>query len=123
TRPAIIVKQNSVMNTRAGIDDRMMGEHDKTGVEYFATYWVGSHTLFAIGANGTQVGMLASEVQRELTEFASVIRSELGLHQFRVLQLGDMRLLEESQQNWTCPVTVGYAYEERWKLRQRAPRI
>lgn len=121
-RPAVILKRNTCQNLRRGVGDQRLGPHvDSEGHEHYVTYWVGSHTLFCIGGTGAQAEILGSEVQRELTEFGPVIRRKMGLLQFQVLQIGAVAKLEEAQENFVVPITVGWAFEERWVLRYEAP--
>jgi len=123
-RPAIIVKRNSYQNDRRGIGDRRMGPiADREGNEHYVTFWVGSHTLFCIGGTGAQAELLGNEVQRELTEFGPELARKLDLKRFQVTQVGAVAELEEAQENFVVPVTVGYAYEERWIIRPQVPRL
>ena len=122
-RPGVIVKRNAYANVRRGIGDRRQGPADISGNDHFNTFWTGSHTLFCVARTGAQVELLASEVQRELTQFGPVIRDVLHLHRIQVTQIGAIAKLEESQENWAVPVTVGYAYEEAWQIRPDAPRL
>ena len=122
-RPGVILKRNAYANVRRGIDDRRQGTLDKSGDEHYATFWTGSHTLFCIARTGAQVELLATEVQRELGQFGPAIREVLQLLKLRVTQIGAVAKLEESQENWAVPVTVGYAYEEKWVIRRDAPRL
>ncbi|MCA9362064.1 hypothetical protein KC906_01695 [Candidatus Kaiserbacteria bacterium] len=122
-RPGVILKRNAYANVRKGIDDRRQGPADILGNDHHVTYWTGSHTLFCIARTGAQVELLGSEVQRELTQFGPAMREVLALLKFRVTELGAIAKLEESQENWVVPVTVGYAYEERWVIRPEAPRL
>jgi hypothetical protein len=117
-RPAVIIRRNAYRNLQIGISDRrQLPITDQYGYDYFATYWVGSHTLFCLGANGAQAELLATEVQRELTQYATVIRRALDLMKFQVYEVGPVSEVEEAQENAVVPVTVGTAYEERWLLR------
>jgi hypothetical protein len=67
-RPAVIVKRNAQQNVRLGVADRLGA--DEQGHLSYQTFWVGSHTLFCIHGSGASVEILATEVQRELTQFA-----------------------------------------------------
>ena len=67
--------------------------------------------------------MLATEVQRELTGFGPVILKSLGLHRFQVTEVGAIAELEEATENFVVPVTVGYAYEQRWLIKRQAPTL
>jgi hypothetical protein len=123
-RPAVIVRRNAYQNQRRGIGDKHQGPSvDDTGDPHYTTYWAGSHTLFCIGASGAQAELLSTEVQRELTEFGPIILCVLGLMRFQVTQVGGVSILEEAQENFVVPVTVGYAYEERWAIRPQAARL
>ena len=121
-RPAVIIKPNAWQNIRRGIGNRRQGPSvDKYGQEKFVTFWAGSHTLFCIGGTGSHAELLGFEVQRELTEFGNKIANSLGMLRFEVTQIGAPAILEEAQENFVVPVTVGYYCEERWAVRQNAP--
>lgn len=121
-RPAVIVKRNAYQNVRRGIGDVRQGPSaDRDGFEHFVTFWTGSHTLFCIGATGGQAELLGAEVQRHMTQFAPVIARLLDFKQLRAMQSGPVAELEEAQENFVVPVTVGYTYEERWVIRPEVP--
>lgn len=123
-RPGIIVKRNEVTNQRLGVDDRYQTPGpDLLGVEHYSTFWTGSHTLFCIGGSGPQAEFLAAEVMLELSRFAPILRPALQLHRFQVVKVGEMRPLKEWQDHWVVPVTVGYAYEDRWRLEPQTPTL
>jgi hypothetical protein len=123
-RPAVIIKRNAYANRRMGIGDRQqMPSADRYGDPHYATFWVGSHTLFCLGGSGAQAELLATEVQRELTEFGPLILRSLGLHRFQITEVGAIAELEEATENFVVPVTAGYAYEQRWRLSQQAPTL
>jgi hypothetical protein len=123
-RPAVIIKRNAYSNRRVGIGDRMQGNPaDRLGNAHFATYWLGSHTLFCLGGSGAQAELLATEVQRELTEFGPVIQRAVGLHRYQVVEVGEVGELEESTENFVVPVAVAYAFEQKWVLLSQAPRL
>ena len=117
-RPAVLIKRNArqrlkmTIGNRAGIDER--------GQELFTTWWVGSHTVFCLHGSGASVEMLADEVQRELTQFGPKILQYLGLHQFDVLQVDEIHEIEESKEHFMVPITVGWAFEERWALEEES---
>lgn len=96
---------------------------DEIGNPHFSTFWVGSHTLFALGGNPAQADLLGTEVQRELTEFASELISGLGLEQLDVMEIGALAKIEEADDTYAVPIVVTYAYNQRWTVRMQAPRI
>lgn len=120
-RPAILIKRNAFKNLRATIGD--LTGTDEEGNDNYVTFWVGSHTLFCIHGTGASVDILATEVQRELTQFAPVYVKLLGLHKFQVTQVGEISELEEATENFVVPITIGWAYEETWRLEPEALRL
>jgi hypothetical protein len=123
-RPGVLIKRNAYQNQRRGIGDRRQGAPaDQYGDDHFVTFWVGSHTLFCVGGSGAQAELLGTEVQREITQFGPAVREVTGLLRLQVTQVGAVAELEEAQENWVVPVTVGYAYEERWKVSPRALKL
>lgn len=113
-RPAIVVKRNAYRNLRLGVGDRV-GLNER-GMEQFATYWLGSHTLFCLHGSGAGADILATEVQRELTQFGPAIVRSLGLLKWAVTEVGAISEIEEAKESFVVPVTVGWCYEERWTL-------
>lgn len=121
-RPAVIISRNDWKVLRLGIDDRMMGDTwSRTGVEHFATYLEGSHTLFCISSNATEAEILGAEAYREMIQFGPVVRKELALQRFAVVGVGKLFEIEEARSNYAVPVTVAYGIEERWQLLPYAP--
>jgi hypothetical protein len=106
-RPALIVKRNAYQNLRLGIADRVGA--DEHGNMVYCTVWVGSHTVFCLHRSGAGVEILATEVQRELTEFHPVMIQELGLMRWAVTEVGEIHEIEESAESFAVPVTVGWA--------------
>lgn len=123
-RPAVIVKRNAFQNRRIGIGDRLNGSPaDAQGNGHYATFWVGSHTLFCLGGSGAQAELLGTEVYRELHHFHPLIRKTALLHRLQVTEVGAIAELEEATENFVVPVTVGYVWEDRWVIRQEVPTL
>lgn len=121
-RPAVIIARNDWKVSRLGIDDRMMGEQwTPPGVEHYATYLEGSHTLFCVSSSATEAEILGAEIYREMIQFGPKVREELDLKRFVVVGVGKLFELEEARSNYAVPVTVAYGIEERWKLVPHAP--
>lgn len=113
-RPAIIVKPNGRQNTRLLIGDKT-GPTEQGFMQY-QTFWVGSHTLFCIHGSGASVEILATEVQRELTQFSPVVVQYLNLYKMQVTEVGGIAELEESKESFVIPITVGWVYSEQWQV-------
>lgn len=123
-RPQIVIKRNAYANRKVGFGNRQqMHPGDKEGNPHFSTFWVGSHTLFALGSTGAQANLLGTEIQRELTQFASELLTGLNLEQFDVTEIGALSLIEEADDVFACPITVAYTYNEHWSVRMQAPRL
>jgi hypothetical protein len=121
-RPAVLVKRNSYADLKIGIGDRNQGNPvDAVGDSHYEVLRVGSHTLFCIAGSGAQAELLGGEVERHFTSFGPRIRYELGLMKFRVLQVGAVSILEEAQENFLVPITIGYCFSYKWVLRMQAP--
>lgn len=120
-RPAVIVKPNAYQNVRMGLAD--VAGADGQGNTAYATMWVGSHTLFCIHGTGASADILAGEVQREITEFAPVLEWYLGLHRVQVTEVGEISEIEEARESFVVPVTVGWAYQQKWKLQLEALKV
>lgn len=115
-RPAILVKRNAYQCQRLVWND-LVGTDEKRGRRTYQQMWVGSHTLFCLHGTGASVDMLATEVQRELSQFGPVFREEMGLHNFVVTEVGAISEVEEAKEHFTVPVTVGWNYTEKWDLK------
>lgn len=113
-RPAVILKPNSRKNVRIGIGD-VLGTTGQGQTQY-QTFWVGSHTLFCLHGSGASVEILATEVQRELTQFGPLMRQYLTLFDFQVTEVGAVAEVQEAKEGFVVPVTVGWNYAEQWQL-------
>lgn len=120
-RPAVVVKRNSYSSMRLGIGDRV--RVDGRGFQTYATLWVGSHTCFCLHGSGAGVELLASEVQRTLTQYGPVISEYLGLMRWLVTEVGPINEVEEAKETFAVPITVGWAYQENWTLELESPKL
>lgn len=121
TRPGIIIKRQKWTRVRIGIADRLMGALPADGSENYFNTWQGSHTLFCIAGTPGEAEELASEVFKDLNEFAPAVRKATDLFRLEVAEIGEYGILEESGKNFVVPVSVGYVLGETWILRQEAP--
>ncbi len=120
-RPAVIIKPNSRKNVRVGLGD--VWRATEQGNIQYQTFWVGSHTLFCIRESGASVDILATEVQRELTQFADDIKRYLGLYQWQVTEVGAVAEVQEARETFVVPITVGWTYSEMWEVRPEALKL
>lgn len=134
-RPAIFVKRNTYGRVKLGIGDRYQGSGVKPEVDNegqlsdnavnsgakFEVIVAGSHTVFCIGGTGAEAEAVGTEVFFELLEFTPLIRRDLDLNKFQVMEMGSVSKLEESKEHWAVPVVVTYAFNHVWTLKQDAP--
>lgn len=120
-RPAVIIKRNAFRNVRIVRDD-LQGV-DEHGDPNYITLWVGSHTIFCIHKTGASTEILANEVQRLLTGFGPEIRDTFDFKKFQATEVGTLAEIEEATESFVVPVTLGWAYEEKWKLRRQTHRL
>jgi len=120
-RPALVIKRNDYQNTRWGIADYVQLTED--GAYEFCTGYVGSHTVFCLQRTGASAEILGTEVVRELHQFHPVITQYLGLLRFGVIQVGAIAEVEEAKETFVVPVTVGWAYQDNWRLELESMRL
>lgn len=120
-RPAVLLKRNKYTNLRFAISDR--SQVDGVGDQHYVTAWVGSHTAFVLSPTGGALETLATETQRCLTQFSDVVREATGLMRLQVVDVGEIAIVEESQQHYAVPITIAWAYQETWKVSQEALRL
>ena len=125
TRPAVITKRNALVSQDIGIGgNRGQGNPvNEDGNPVLTQLWVGSHTLFCMASRGAQAEILGQEVERHFVSFAPVLSEVAGFVRFRVLQVGELSVLEESHETFVVPITVGYAIQEVWTLAQATARL
>jgi hypothetical protein len=121
-RPALLIKEGDWNWWRASIGDSD-GVDWRSGKASFFGYWKGSHTVFAVGREAAETQLLAVEVAKVLLYFGPMIFEQLALHRFVMLQIGALRAIKESTENYIVPVSFGYVAEERWSLQADAPRL
>lgn len=123
-RPAIMIKRNAYRRVPLGIRDESIGTginayaNEKGAIAQYTTLFTGSHTLFCIHSTGASTELLATEVLHHVTTYTPVIRTKLNLRQFSVTEVGDIQQLEEADENYVVPITVGWTYAYSWALKQ-----
>lgn len=120
-RPAVIIKRNGQRNLRLLLGDRAAATPQ--GFWRYQTFWVGSHTLFCLHGSGAGAEILATEVQRQLTQFGPVLVSDLGLYRWQVTELGAVSEVEEAREGFLTPVTVAWAYAESWEIQPESRKL
>jgi len=122
SRPAVIIKEGDWTNERMGIGDHW-GTDERTGAESYASFWHGTHTVFALGGEGAETQVLAAEIAKLLVWFGPVIMDQLELHRFLVTSVSGLHAMQEATENYVVAVSMGYIAQERWELQMEAPRL
>jgi len=121
-RPAVIIKRNDWTCIKRGTFDNTSGSTAE-GDRKHTKYMKGSHTLFAICKKWAEAEILAAEVYRHMMHYSPVFRYYFNMMMFELVQIGQVHEIEECEEHWAVPITVSYAWEETWILRQHAPRL
>ncbi len=122
-RPAIVIRRGPVQFVRRGIGDLCMGFIvGDDGIDRYAAFMAGWHSIFCLGNEAGEAERLAAEVYREVLQFGPVLRGCLRLHRLGITELGEVhRLPQEAAGGYAAPVTIAYAYEESWEIVPQVP--
>jgi hypothetical protein len=120
-RPALIVKRNSWRQQSLGLGDELKGFASLDGARAFTTMWLGSHTIFMLAGEGTETERWASEAGGLLLKFSPLIRDQLGLFAFKLIEVGALGKIEECAEHYAVPLSLAYAATEDWTLQPFAP--
>ena len=120
-RPAVVIKPNTRTSMTYSIG--MKSGLNENGHYEYSVLWLGSHTVFCLHGSGASAEILGAEVQRELLQFSPVLINYLGLFHFTVTEVAGISLLEEDRQTYVSPVTVAWAYEEKWTLERESLKL
>jgi len=121
SRPAILIRRNSWQVHRMGIGDTMQSPEDHQVFGRYSTIMQGSHTLFCLSREPGECETLAAETYRELLGFSQVIRSQLNLLRFVILEIDQLLPVAEAKEHFGIAITVAYAHNESWTVRKHTP--
>lgn len=125
-RAAILVRRDARGQKRITIGDRYQGgqyptaNSVDTGDRHEVLIY-GSYTLFCIGRTGAEAEALSNEVQLRYIEFGPIIREDLNLMKFAVMDMSPVSVLEEATQRFVVAVPLAYAFVHGWRLQSSAP--
>ena len=115
-RPAIVIRRNDWQTKRLGTFASRSGT-TPDGHPRFTKWWHGTHTMFCVSKVGGEVEVLAAEVANYFQHFGPTICEFFTFGFFDLVAVGGPAVLEESQVHLAVPVTVRYAWEDTWILR------
>ena len=121
-RPAVYIRRQPVSTRILGLNNRFQGGHvDPDGAEAHETLHTTGHILFALGRTGGEAEVLGAEIWRHFMHFQPVIRKDLKLARFQVMELSEVGKVEEATDHWATAISVFTAFYERWELIMEAP--
>ena len=121
-RPGIVIKEGEWRWRRVSIGDSA-GLTVRDGKYFYAGLWDGSHTVFALGNEGAETQILATEVAKLLLWTSQLLVQHFDLHRFVLVSVGALSALEESTENYVVPIQMAYTKEEGWSVQEDAPRL
>lgn len=121
-RPALLLKEGGWRHERVTIGNQA-GVDACTGTQGFLSVWHGTHTIFALGKQGAETQVLATEVAKLLVFFGPLLADQLSLHRFQLTAIGELAAVQEATEHYVVPVSCEYLAEERWNLTIEAPRL
>ncbi len=121
-RPAVMVRRQPVSTRILGLNNRLQGGHvSPDGAESHETLHASGHILFAIGRTGGEAEVLGAEVWKYFMHFQPIIRKDLKLARFQVMELSEVGKVEEATEHWATAISVFTGYYERWQLIMESP--
>jgi len=121
-RPAIMVRRHAIRSQRIGVNDAHMGNYQTPdGAETHEDLELTGHLLFCIGRTGAEADLLGTEVWKHFKHFGPVIRKDLKLARFQVMELSEVGKVEESKDHFATAVSCFSAFYERWDLILESP--
>jgi hypothetical protein len=124
--PAIIIKRLAQAGNRIVIGDRSE-ERDPSEIENGIARYVrqvqGGHRLVAISTVDGEAEALAAECWEFLNCLSPILRRILPLHDFQVMNMGELGIMQDMGNLLGVPIDLAYIYEYAWTLTTQAPKI
>lgn len=124
-RPAVMLRRRQCVPQRIGMggERKQFPSTDTEGNPHYMTMWTGSHVAFCIANEPGQTEALATEVMRELHQFGQKLVECGVLVRCAIAEYGEMAQVEGAKDQFVVPVTIGYSFEDSWKICTQAPRL
>ncbi|MEM5809074.1 MAG: hypothetical protein QXH92_04145 [Candidatus Aenigmatarchaeota archaeon] len=114
-RPAILIKRGDWKRIKLGIGDRYHTPNE-LGKQYFENWWQGTHILLCISGEAAEAENISAEVSRLLNTFGWYFLKIMNLKKFEVVQIGELKLLQEGRDNFFVPVVIEYIFGDSWTV-------
>jgi len=119
--PALVVKRLEQKMTRVVLDDFGDGGDPLMGLPHFVRFVNGGHRVICTGQADGFMEALAFEVFSLLNCVSPVIRRALPMHDFQVLGMSEVGILEDLGQTFGITIDSTYIYEYGWLIENIAP--
>ena len=123
SRPAIVVRPNSVTTRRMGIGEARKMMFRPAETDYHNILYIASHTVMCLSASETESMSMAAVGQKHFNVFQHQIRQALCMLRLRVGEIGQPGLLQEARQVYATPFTIGYAYDQPFAVYKIGPKV
>lgn len=120
--PALIVKRGDIKAERRVMGDRYLVD-SLQGISTFVRFHTGTHTVFCVAETDGEAEDLSLEVFDILNFLSPPIVEILPFHDFQIVGIGELGVLEELGNKIGVPVTIQYSYEYGWAVKPIAPRL
>jgi len=120
-RPSIMVRRHPIRSQQIGINNQYMGAPQDDGAESYEDMEMTGHLLFCIGRTGAEAELLGTEVWKHFKHFGPILRKDLKLARFQVMELSEVGKVEESKTHFATAVSCFSAFFERWDLILESP--
>jgi hypothetical protein len=115
-KPAVIYVDLGQTPQRIAVGDQFYHDSARPEAEAFARAYTGTHRLMCIGNDDYQASLLATEIERWLTEFSSKLVQDLPFHDFQVVSRGAPQAFDALGGRMGVALVVQYAYCWTWEL-------
>lgn len=119
--PAIVYSDLGQRPQRIAIGDQYSHTAKDPMDQAFARAYSGGHKLMCVGQNDFQASLLASEVERWLTEFSFWVVANLPFHDFQIADRQAPQLYDELGNKVGVALTLTYSYIWTWQTSPYGP--
>lgn len=123
-RPGIYVRRQAINTRILAMNNQFQPGYDPEnldGAQRHETLHGSGHIIFCVGRTGAEAELLGTEVWKHFLHFGPILREDLKLARFQVMQLSEVGKVEESAEHWATAVSAATFYYETWQLIMEAP--
>ncbi len=124
--PALIVKRGPMKSDRKMIDDRVGARtiaEQQAGIINYSRFMTGTSRVFVVSERDGEAEALAMEVFDTLSFISNEIVARLPFHEFQVMNLGELGVLEAMGNKIGVPIDLQFTFEYAWAIKPLAPLV